>query len=237
MMGFVRKVQQRENFAVQESEEGADVDAENKRYEELLRAKVGNDAFTSVSAQTADNMMVLRKQKEVQTDNAATAESAAQWETDTAPEAAPEDEDALIGAAMMPQPTMAAGNPALANAVSPCSCSRTVCPRLCTFRVSVGIHAEIAIQRLESSHAGGRAVRERARQHAELWRRWARHTGHDERDGERTHVRGRGRGSAAHAGGHHVGRQQRRAGRGAAGALAHSSCCHQDKPSCMLQYH
>lgn len=103
------------------------MDAENKRYEELLRAKVGNDAFTSVSAQTADNMMVLRKQKEVQTVNAATAEAAAQWEIDTVAEAAPVDEEAPVGAAMAPQATMAAGSAAFAAAVR---AQKTPCPVL-----------------------------------------------------------------------------------------------------------
>lgn len=67
-------------FTVQEAEEGAVVDAENKQYETLLASKVGNDRYLATGAQTLDNLMLLRKHKEVQTLNAESFTIGSQWD-------------------------------------------------------------------------------------------------------------------------------------------------------------
>jgi hypothetical protein len=77
--------------ALQESEAAKAVEASNRTYEALLQAKVGNDSFVASSAQTVDNMMVLRKHKEVQTSNAECVTTGAQWELEKGIEAAEAD--------------------------------------------------------------------------------------------------------------------------------------------------
>lgn len=78
---------------MQESDEGAKVDLANKAYSALLEAKLGNDSFISASAQTLDNMTVLRKHHEMQTDAPQTTESAAQWDVSSAEQVAVETAD------------------------------------------------------------------------------------------------------------------------------------------------
>jgi WD40 repeat protein len=65
-----------------EGEESSVIEAQNNAYEEMLKRKVGNDAYISVDVQTVDNMTVLRKHKEVHTSHEVTANSSAQWDVD-----------------------------------------------------------------------------------------------------------------------------------------------------------
>ena len=71
------------------------VEASNAKYQALLQTKVGNDSFVPASAQTLDNMMVLRKHKEVQTISAERVASSAQWDMSAGLQAAEVEAEAL----------------------------------------------------------------------------------------------------------------------------------------------
>jgi WD40 repeat protein len=65
-----------------EGQESSAIGAQNNAYEEMLKRKVGNDAYISVDAQTLNNMRVLRKHKEVQTSHEETIKASTQWDVD-----------------------------------------------------------------------------------------------------------------------------------------------------------
>lgn len=68
-------------LCVQDSNLGRKVLSEVKKYDQLLKTKLGNDKFVTVGVQTRDNGAVLRKLKEAQTNNAQHKDSFTQWET------------------------------------------------------------------------------------------------------------------------------------------------------------
>lgn len=71
----------RSSLFVQDSDDGRKVQSEVKKYEQLLKTKLGNDKFVTVGVQTRDNAAVLRKLKEAQTNNAQHKDAFTQWET------------------------------------------------------------------------------------------------------------------------------------------------------------
>jgi hypothetical protein len=67
-------------LCIQDSEDGRKVQAEIKKYDQLLKNKLGNDKFVTVGVQTRDNGAVLRKLKEAQTTISQHQDSSTQWE-------------------------------------------------------------------------------------------------------------------------------------------------------------
>jgi hypothetical protein len=82
----------------QEAEEGAVIEAENRQYEALLASKVGNDGYLATGVQTLDNLMLLRKHKEVQTLNAESLTVGTQWDVRSIAQAAGAEAAAVAAA-------------------------------------------------------------------------------------------------------------------------------------------